>query len=71
MSGIIVAGVDIFLFFFFFLVKVIVKFIRRGTEERKGEKYSLFPTQETGAKTPVVNSELRKESWDLGPQWPI
>jgi hypothetical protein len=41
--------------YYFFLVKVTVKFIRRGTGWRKErEKYFLFPMQEMGAKTPCV-----------------
>jgi hypothetical protein len=35
-----------------FLIKVTVKFIKRGIEGEKREKYFLFPMQEMGAKTP-------------------
>jgi hypothetical protein len=46
------------LFFFLFLVKVTVKFIRRGTWGEKGEKHFLFPTQEMGARTPFLNTRV-------------
>jgi hypothetical protein len=44
-------SLSFFLSLFFFLVKVTVKFIRRGTRRGGREKHFLFPTQKMGAKT--------------------